>query len=192
MKKLLMIYKRDGNKVLDDYVDEYKNYDKTKLVASQKIDGTSCLIQKGKLYKRYDNKKNKEPQQDWIFCYKNEKHNIYWVPVTHQDRWHIEAWYNFEHEYDKQDGTYELIGPKINGNKHNLDKHKLIPHKGLIYGFTHNKHDIPTGNETKETWKHYLTNCITIIPNIEGFVLWDIEKMEPMFKIRKKDLGMEW
>lgn len=189
MKKILMIYKRDGDKVLNEYIDEFKNYDKTKLKVSVKLDGTSCMWKNGHLYKRYDNKKNKKPEKDWIFCYKNDKHNIYWVPVTTKDKWHMEAVYDLLNGWKPEEATYELVGPKINGNKHHAHKHELVKHKELILD------DITFAPvKTKHDWIDLMEYVDRTLPtvNIEGFVLWDIEKMEPMFKIRKRDLGVEF
>ena len=48
-----------------------------------------------------------------------------WLKVTDcpEDKWHNLA---FSKSY--QDGTYELCGPKIQGNPENLEDHVLIAH----------------------------------------------------------------
>jgi hypothetical protein len=50
-----------------------------------------------------------------------------WVPVGDgpEDKWHREA---FAAESSWPDDTYELIGPKIQGNPEAATSHRLIPH----------------------------------------------------------------
>ena len=49
-----------------------------------------------------------------------------WVPVENipGDKYHIEAF-----NTHLSDGTYELVGPKIQGNPEGYDNHTLISHK---------------------------------------------------------------
>lgn len=50
-----------------------------------------------------------------------------WLPVgdVPEDRWHREALATAD---TLPDGTYELVGPKMQGNAAHLDRHILIPH----------------------------------------------------------------
>ncbi len=99
-------------------------------VATRKWDGTACAVIKGALYKRYDAKNGKRPPVLFIPSQEPDAvtgHWPGWVPVmdSHEDVWHREAWVNCP---DLADGTYELVGPKVNGNPDGFDKHVLIHH----------------------------------------------------------------
>lgn len=105
-------------------------------IATVKWDGTCCLVRDGKLYKRHEVKPGKQPSADFEQVDHDEVtgKRVGWVPVGDgpEDRWHREAWerhHNTHLEYF--DGTYELIGPKIQGNPHGFTAHVLIQH-----GFT--------------------------------------------------------
>jgi len=96
-------------------------------VATRKYDGTCCMVRDGKLWKRYEVKKGKTPPPNFEAA--NDPDPITgkqqgWVPVGDgpEDRWHREA-------FDGQaDGTYELCGPKVQGNPEGFESHVLIPH----------------------------------------------------------------
>lgn len=92
-----------------------------------KLDGTCCLVRDGKLYKRREVKAGKHPPPGFeeVEQDPNTGKRVGWVevePANPTDRWHVEA-------FDGQpDGTYELVGPKIQGNPHSFDAHTLEPH----------------------------------------------------------------
>ncbi|ULH17377.1 hypothetical protein MF271_19495 (plasmid) [Deinococcus sp. KNUC1210] len=93
--------------------------------ATRKWDGTSCLIQDGQLYKRYDAKHGKKIPPNFIPCEDAPDpvsgHFPGWVPVDLKapgDRWHAEAW--ALGGQGLPDGTYELVGPKVQGNAEGL------------------------------------------------------------------------
>lgn len=89
-------------------------------VATRKFDGTCCLVRDGKLYKRYEVKPGGRPPAD--FEPANEVDAVTgkqqgWVPVSEtnpSDRWHLDAWKRCHGNLP--DGTYELLGPKVQGN----------------------------------------------------------------------------
>lgn len=91
-------------------------------VATRKYDGTCCLMRDGKLLKRYEVKPGKKPPAD--FEPANDVDDTTgkqqgWVPVGNgpDDRWHREALERGAFPYGAlNDGTYELCGPKVNGN----------------------------------------------------------------------------
>ncbi len=99
--------------------------------ATRKFNGTACMARGGKLYKRFDRKKGKPAPDGWEPCEdapnEHTGHWPGWIPVgdSPEDKWHREALTN--HGY-LPDGTYELCGPKIQGNPENLDRHILVPH----------------------------------------------------------------
>lgn len=109
-------------------------------VATQKYDGTCVMIKDGMYYKRREVKEwQNEPggfvQEDfdentgkrfgWILVDRDEKEN----------RWHMEAYEDYLgfDAYEIQgrkifDGTYELVGEKINNNPEKINGHILIDH----------------------------------------------------------------
>lgn len=97
-------------------------------VATRKFDGTCVLIRNGVMFKRHEVKSGKT----WPLDFEQVGHDettgktVGWVPVGDgpEDRWHREAV-----EYHRpEDGTYELVGPKIQGNPEGFKTHLLIPH----------------------------------------------------------------
>lgn len=102
-----------------------------------KLDGSACAVINGKLYKRYDNSRLKgqdlrvqktEPLADWIHCGDESERGkwIWWIPVTSKDYYHQIAWAWGQGRFE--DGTYELVGPEVQGNPHNFDHNALIRH----------------------------------------------------------------
>ena len=100
-----------------------------------------------------------------------------WVPVTNDpaDARHREGLVN---SLPLTPGTYELCGPRINGNPEGLTKHMLLPH---------GKDILPDCPRTFKELKHYLRDL-----DIEGVVFWSEpgNPNAPAAKIRKKDFGL--
>lgn len=99
-------------------------------VPTLKLDGTCCLVRDGKLYKRRELRPG-DPAPTRFELADSDPitgKRVGWMPVDDMDRWHIEAWVR---NPDLADGTYELIGPKVQGNPDRLDRHELISHDAL-------------------------------------------------------------
>lgn len=102
-------------------------------VATRKYDGTCCLVENGKLWKRYEVKRGK----DEPFGFRLADHDTItgkkqgWVEVGNgsEDKWHREACGESPDKVDLLDGTYELIGEKVQGNPERVEGHKMIAHK---------------------------------------------------------------
>lgn len=99
-------------------------------VATRKYDGTCCLVRDGKLYKRYEVKPGGTPPPSFEPANdvdENTGKQQGWLPVGDgpEDRWHREA---FDALEIKADGTYELLGPKIQGNPERHSWHWLVRH----------------------------------------------------------------
>jgi len=98
-------------------------------IATRKYDGTACLVKDGRLFKRYELRPGRtapsgfEPAQE---VDSNTGKQPGWMPVGDgpEDKYHRQAW----SEREWPDGTYELVGPKIQGNKDVISKHTLIAH----------------------------------------------------------------
>jgi len=101
--------------------------------ATRKYDGTCCMVRSGVLYKRYDAKKGKEPPYGFIQTQDPDPvtgHWPGWVEVGNgnEDTWYREACGKKWPICDNPDGTYELCGPKVQGNPEGCSTHILIPH----------------------------------------------------------------
>ena len=159
-------------------------------IATRKWDGTACAVIDGKLYKRYDAKKGKVAPAGAIPCDAPDPvtgHHPHWVLVGDEpeSKWHREAW---KEMVDKavviSNGTYELIGPKVNGNPEKAATHIFIPHLSR-FG--------PTGNaeldaelvRTFDGIREFLIDSW-----IEGIVFHHPDGR--MCKIRRDDYGMRW
>jgi hypothetical protein len=105
-------------------------------VATRKWDGTSCIVLGGRLWKRLEVRGGKEPPADWIRADPDRK--VGWIPVGDgpEDQWHREAWALGKDAsfFPLMEGqTYELCGPKLQGNPERFDKHILVRHGWLDY-----------------------------------------------------------
>ncbi len=99
---------------------------------TKKIDGTCCLVRDGKLYKRHEVKPGKTNPDGFEVADRDEEtgKTVGWLPVGDgpEDRWHREAFALWDR---LADGTYELIGPKVQGNPERSAKHELVAHSTL-------------------------------------------------------------
>jgi hypothetical protein len=87
-------------------------------IATRKYDGTCCLVRDGILYKRKELKQgDKEPQGFELADFDDETgKTVGWVPVSKDDpadKYHNLA---FDSQFHLKDGTYELLGDKVQGN----------------------------------------------------------------------------
>ena len=144
--------------------------------AKRKYDGTSCLVRDGKLYKRRELRPGDVAPADFesLGTDENTGKTVGWIPVGDgpEDRWHREAFDGWH-----PDGTYELLGPKIQGNKDKRDPHVLQAHK-LARSY-------PMAPRTFEGIKAFLEENV-----IEGLV-WHHDDGR-MAKIKRRDFGLKW
>lgn len=187
MKKIPSLYKRDPDTNLR-YVKPEPHPDcewafKDEGFPTYKHDGTSVLIERDGpetiMWKRREIKKGKptpkrfrpagEPDQNtgkrvgWVLCDREDP----------ADKWHFEA---FDAERGLAPGTYELVGPKIQGNPHRHDSHLLILHGSGYVG------PVPTGFDDLARFLHRQKH---IDPGFEGIV-WHHPDGR-MAKIKAKD-----
>lgn len=140
MKKIISLFQRnyDGDRLVRDEVVPGAEWVMAgEGAATRKFDGTCCMARDNKLYKRYDAKAGKTPPADFEPAQDpdpNTGHWPGWVPVGDgpEDRWHREALAEYLEVCVPdgliENGTYELCGPRINGNPEGYSKHVLIPH----------------------------------------------------------------
>lgn len=159
-----------------------------------KLDGSSCAVINGKLYKRYDNSKlqgkdnrvqKTTPLETWIHCEDKKERGkfIYWIPVTNKDYFHNIAW--AWSQGNLEDGTYELIGPDVQDNPHNFGHNALVKHGSITIHKFYDKDVIFLNPRNFDDIKEYLMNS-----EWEGIV-WHHSDGR-MCKITKKKFGLPW
>lgn len=180
MKKIISLFQRnyDGDRLVrDEVVPGAEWVLNGEGVATQKFDGTCCLIQDGKLFKRYDAKQGRRPPEGFVPAQDPDPvtgHWPGWLPVcddAKEDRWHVEA---MREQPNLSDGTYELVGPKIQGNPEGYTTHRLVPHGKMLLNTP----------RTFDGIREWLKD-----KNIEGIV-WHHPDGR-MVKIKKKDFGFK-
>lgn len=137
MKKIPTIFERDWNGDRSRVVDKINPAAQWVFdgegMPTRKLDGTCCMVRGGTLYKRReiteeDLQNGKAPTGFELADHDFETHKVVgWVPVGEgpEDRWYREA---FAHGIGWFDGTYELIGPKVQGNPEHSEMHDLVRH----------------------------------------------------------------
>lgn len=149
-------------------------------VATEKYDGTCCLVRGGELYKRYDAKRGKTPPPGFEPAQEYDPvtgHMPGWIAVGDgpEDQWHI-AGFGASGEAALSDGTYELIGPKVQGNPYGWKIHFLL---------RHGARGLPDAPRNFEDLRAYLAENA-----IEGIV-WRHPDGR-MVKIKRRDFGLPW
>jgi hypothetical protein len=150
-------------------------------VATRKFDGTCCRVQGGKLFKRYDAKQGRVPPAGFIPAQDADPvtgHQPGWLEVGwgSDDQWYREAVTSGNPDkVDLPDGTYELCGPKVQGNPEGSATHVLVPH---------GKEELPDCPRDFEGIKNYLAGR-----DVEGIV-WHHPDGR-MVKIKAKDFGIK-
>lgn len=183
MKKISTLFKKDPNdlgRVIPEVNPENNWVMEGKGIPTRKFDGTAAAIINGALYKRYDVKKGRAVPDNAIPCQDPDPitgHWPHWVPCDPfkaEDKFFFEGWRNSKY---LTDGTYELVGPKVQGNPERFDIHYLIPHgKHLIDSLKSLAfHEIKAFLETHD---------------IEGIVFHHVSDGR-MCKIRKSDFGIK-
>lgn len=140
MRKIVSLFKRDyeGTRlVYNEVVPGAEWVLGGEGVATRKFDGSCCKVEGGKLYRRFDATVGKTPPAGFIAAQEPDPATGHWpgwmfVGDGPEDRWHREAFTGSE-----PDGTYELCGPKVQGNPDRFERHVLVPHASEVL------HDAP-------------------------------------------------
>jgi len=147
-------------------------------IATRKYDGLCCLIKDGVFFKRREIKKAKPEPDGFILADEDAitGKRVGWMAVdfaSKEDQYHAEA---FKRSQDQVlgDGTYELCGPKIQGNPEGYETQILIPHEQAV-----RYPDAPIDLDALRAW--------LVEQDIEGCV-WHHPDGR-MAKIKKKDFG---
>ena len=181
MKKIISLFKRDyeGTRlVFDELVPGAEWVTNGEGVATIKIDGTSCLVRDGKIYRRYDAKNGKTPPVGFEPAQDPDPVTGHWpgwllVGDKPEDKYHREAFNGFLGE----NGTYELVGPKVQGNPYNLNNHILVKHGEWLFD-----DQPPRSFDALKLW--FENN------HVEGIV-WHRGNGD-MVKIKRRDFGLPW
>lgn len=203
MQKIKTVFKinRDSGLAFDEVVEDSLWYLDETAVATEKFDGRSAAVINGQLYVRYDRKIQdkfrhlvgkveitpemlKPIPSEGIPCEEHYDpktgHHPFWVKPT--EAWIVEAFEDFKQasSHPIEDGTYELVGPKVRCNVYNFDKHLFLRHGQTVLNVT---------DKSFEGIKSFLQSH----PNIEGIVFQKHTPQGTLFaKVRRKDFGFEW
>jgi hypothetical protein len=136
MKKIISLFKREytGSRlVYDEVVPGAEWVLAGEGVATRKFDGTCCLMDGGKLFKRYELKHDRKAPDGFVPAQEPDPvtgDTPGWLPVGVDDKWHNEGYWNYRkvYGYAPESGTYELCGPKVQGNPEGFVEHVLIRH----------------------------------------------------------------
>lgn len=96
---------------------------------TRKFDGTCVLLDdKGEWWARREVKPGKTPPADYVPVMTDEVtgKTMGWEPIGQSPfaKFHAEALDG----HDPRPGTYELVGPKVNGNPEREPRHRLVEH----------------------------------------------------------------
>ena len=162
--------------------------------ATEKIDGTAVLIHAGRLYARQTLALDDTVPSGWVAAGPPVgEQRPGWMPCRRGDpqhKWHWDAW-------DRgaggpatpradftwlPDGTYELVGPKVQANAYGLERHQLWKHgETKVY--------LPQLSGNAAEAFGYLKEFLLHAP-IEGLVWWAQGKA--IAKIKARDYGIPW
>lgn len=134
MRKIPTLFKRDPH--VPRYVTDQVNPDcawvvRGEGVAHRKFDGVCVMFDGQRWYARYEVSKGHSYPDNFEACDFDHEHDltIGWVPIIQSRflQWHQRA---MEHVNGDSfvTGTYELCGPRINGNRDRFDYPVLVPH----------------------------------------------------------------
>ena len=164
--------------------------------ATVKYDGSPVFIDgDGKLFARFDAKKGNAAPAGAIPCCDPDPvtgHHPHWVPcfdengnAKSQYKWHIRAFENASKLADslgvplELNKSYEALGPHFQGNPYGLPEDILYKHGADVYKIPDDKHNFDG-----------ICEIIKNSPDMEGLVFW--LNGEPVCKIKRIDMGLEW
>lgn len=158
--------------------------------ATRKLDGTCCMVRSGRLYRRATLRPGTPDPEGFELVEERGDggRRIGWVEVV--DHGGVAFGDRGEEKYHREvlplarslpDGTYELVGPKVQGNAERLTSHSLERHGGVLL------EEVP---RDFASLRRYLDLHRVDGRPIEGVVFHHPDGR--MAKIRRKDFGLEW
>ena len=199
MQKIITLFRRnsDGDRLVRDELTPGAEWVKDgEGMATRKYDGTACLFHGDILWKRYDVKAVKITPGMPVKAVKvtpalflpaedspdpQTGHWPGWLPVGKgpEDRWRREA-FALGHDADgfsfHEGQTYELCGPKVQGNPEEFRGHVLVRHSAVILA------NFPRTYGA-------IRDALAQAPHIEG-VVWHHADGR-MVKIKMRDFGLK-
>jgi hypothetical protein len=180
MKKISTLFKKNPSNLglVINEINPENQWVFTDGIPTRKFDGTATAIINGEIYKRYDVKKGRQVPEGAIPCQEADLitgHHPHWLKCDrskNEDKYFFEGFDNLE---NKKDGTYELIGEKVQGNPEKIKGHMLIRH-GVVR--------LSLEDDSFEYLKQYLEQA-----DIEGIVFHH-KSDDRMCKLRKSDFGI--
>ncbi len=180
MKKIPTMFERDWkgdrSRVLDRPHQDCAWVFRGEGKATIKLDGMCAMIRDGKLYKRREIKPGQTPPPDFQSLGEDAEtgKTVGWVPVGDgpEDAYFREA------RGGSSDGTYELVGPKVQGGAEArlFSRHELVPH-GMLTPVSVPPRDFAGLRE----WLQH--------QDIEGIVFHHPDGR--MAKIKQRDFGLD-
>lgn len=179
MKKMLTIFKRNPDNMREILTEQHPDclwVFKGEGVTTRKYDGTCVKFENGKMFKRYCLKGNRKAPEGYeqVDFDPNTGKGFGWIPVidTPENKYHLEVL----KQGGFADGTYELLGPKIQGNPENWSIYEVINHDHAERYL-----DVPLKFEYLKNWLE--------TKDIEGLVFQHPDGR--MAKIKKSDFGLK-
>lgn len=196
-------------------------------MATEKVDGSACLLRDGKLFKRYARRPSEAFKKKYQELLKKAggagSHVEFnwedgagppperwepadnpaprtglwpgWLPVNGDDpadKWHVEAFSWLIEQGSLEDGTYELVGPKVEGNSYGLSCHQLWKHGAIDIQEIRPVSQGRTFESIRQMLKANVIEGI-VFHYFDGdavdLITGDFHKMA---KIKRKDLGLKW
>lgn len=180
MKKIPTIFERDWDgdrsRVLEKPTPGCEWVFAGEGVATRKYDGTCVAVMDGLYVKRHEVREGKPVPEGFLGVQDDSGKMIGWLVVGDgpEDKWHREALNTAGGIGALEEGTYELVGPKVQGNREKYAEHTLIRHS----------HAEPyIVSRTYEGMRELLAEL-----DIEGFVFHHPDGR--MAKIKKRDFGL--
>jgi hypothetical protein len=188
MEKISTLFKKDPTnlgRVINEINPENKWVFDGEGIPTQKFDGTSASVINGEIYKRYDAKKGRQVPDGAIPCQDADLitgHHPHWVKCSlfkKEDKYFFEG-FNSHLQFfgEVNDGTYELVGEKVNNNHEKVGGHLLMRHGSIVLN------DL-IEPFTFDSLKEYLEYV-----DIEGIVFHH-KSDGRMCKLRKSDFGIK-
>ena len=101
-------------------------------VPTRKYDGTCVMFDGALWWARREVKPGKTPPAGFVPLGTDDVtgKTVGWEPMAQSgwSRWHAEVLSGQNWDRGWKPGTYELCGPRVNGNPERLDRHDLLPH----------------------------------------------------------------
>lgn len=178
MKKIQTVFRRNQDNPkhvnIGDLAVTQEIYDAIEsgdAVATRKFDGTCCMFDGEQWWARREVKPGQSEPAGFVAVGESGGKVQGWIPAEQSTFWKFmeEAGASLS-QWDCPRGTYELIGPKINGNPEGVGSHFLILHGSVQFPFLGWRKQIAMARDEAR----------------EGVVWW--LDGEPVAKLKVKDI----